>query len=93
MKNNRTDTQSTQLEGHEMTDKAKNLISSTFDIMKENLKVCDLSGMTHNSIRITDMARALKEQNKISSNDYLDIINKLDDIVSNSTRDCKCMKR
>ena len=85
--------QSTQPEGHEITEMTKNLIGSTFDIMKENLKVCDLSGMTHNSIRITDRARALKEQNKISSNDYLDIINKLDDIVSNSTRDCKCMKR
>jgi len=85
--------QSIQSEEHDVITKSKERIGLRFDTIKENLRMCDLSSMAHNAIRITDNARALKEQNKISSNDYLDIINKLDNIVSNSIRDCKCEKR
>ena len=91
--NNSIAMQSIQSEENDMITKSKERIGLRFDTIKQNLRICDLSSMTHNAIRIADNARALKEQNKISSNDYLDIIDKLDNIVSNSIRDCKCEKR
>ena len=52
----------------ELVNKTKDSIELTFGKINANIKVCDLIGMTRSMVRITDNARALKEQNGITSN-------------------------
>ncbi len=72
--------------------KIKSTIELTFGKINADVKQCDIFGMANSMIRITDNARALKELGKITSNEHLDIINKMDDIITNASRTCKCKK-
>ncbi len=72
--------------------KIKSTIELTFGKINTDIKRCDIFGMANSMIRITDNARALKELGKITSNEHLDIINKMDDIITNASRTCKCKK-
>lgn len=68
----------------------KDSIEITFVKINADAKQCILFGMAKGMIRITDNARALKEQNAITSNEYLDIINRMDDIIEDVSKNCKC---
>jgi hypothetical protein len=68
----------------------KDSIELTFVKINADAKQCILFGMAKGMIRITDNARALKEQNAITSNEYLDIINRMDNIITDVSRNCKC---
>lgn len=72
--------------------KTKNTIELIFGKINADAKQCNLVGMANGMVRITDNARALKEQSAITSNDYLDIINRIDDIITDTSRNCKCKK-
>ena len=70
--------------------KTKDTIELIFGKTNADAKQCILFGMAKGMIRITDNARALKEQNAITSNEYLDIINRMDNIITDVSRNCKC---
>ena len=70
--------------------KTKDTIELIFGKTNADAKRCILFGMAKGMIRITDSARALKEQNAITSNEYLDIINRMDDMITDVSRNCKC---
>lgn len=70
--------------------KTKDTIELIFGKINADAKQCILFGMARGMIKITDNARALKEQNAITSNEYLDITNRMDDIITNVSRNCKC---
>jgi len=72
--------------------KTKDTIELIFGKIDADVKQCILFGMAKGMIRITDNARALKEQNAITSNEYLDIINRMDNIITDVSRNCKCQK-
>jgi hypothetical protein len=55
--------------------KTKDTIELIFGKINADAKQCILFGMARGMIKITDNARALKEQNAITSNGYLDIFN------------------
>lgn len=70
--------------------KTKDTIELIFGKINADAKQCILFGMAKGMIRITDNTRALKEQNAITSNEYLDIINRMDNIITDVSRNCKC---
>ncbi len=70
--------------------KTKDTIELIFGKTSADAKQCILFGMAKGMIRITDNARALKEHDAITSNEYLDIINRMDDIITDVSRNCKC---
>jgi len=70
----------------------KNRIGLIFGKISADAKDCNLTGMANGMVRITDNARALKEQNAITSNEYLDIIDRIDGIITDTSRSCKCKK-
>lgn len=72
--------------------KTKSRIELMFGKIKTDVERCSLTGMADGMVRITDNGRALKEQNAITSNEYLDIINRIDDIITDVSRKCKCKK-
>ncbi len=72
--------------------KTKDTIEIIFGKINADAKQCILFGMAKGMIRITDNARALKEHNGITSNEYLDIINRMDNIITEVSRNCKCKK-
>jgi hypothetical protein len=70
--------------------KTKNTIELMFGMINHNIIQCDLVGMANGMVRITDNARALKEQDAITSNEYMDIINRIDKIITDASSKCKC---
>ncbi len=80
------------LEEEQRISKSKDTINFIFTTISVHTGQCDLTGMSRNMIRIADHARALKEQDAITSNEHLDIINKMDNIITEVSRNCKCRK-
>ena len=72
--------------------KSKDTIELIFGKINADTKQCDLAGMSSSMIRIADHARALKEQDAITSHEHLDIIDRMDSIISQASRNCKCKK-
>lgn len=72
--------------------KTKDTIELTFGKISADVKQCDLIGMAKSMVRITDNARALKDQDAITSNQYLDIIDRIDNIIADVMTRCKCKK-
>lgn len=72
--------------------KIKDTIELIFGKISADAKQCNLIGMASGMVRITDNARALKEQDAITSNQYLDVINRIDNMITNVSRNCKCKK-
>lgn len=54
------------------------------------LDKCDLIGMMKDISRIVDNSRAMKDDNIISSNEYLGIIDRIDNVVGDANINCKC---
>ncbi len=80
------------LEEEQHISKTKSDIEILFVKVNADAKQCILFGMAKGMVRITDHARALKEQNSISSNEYLDIIGRVDNIIDDVSNKCKCKK-
>ena len=70
--------------------KIKDSIELTFGKINSDIKQCNLAGMARSMIRITDNTRTLKDQNAITSNQYLDIINRMDGMITEVSINCKC---
>jgi hypothetical protein len=80
------------LEEEQNISKTKDRIENLFAKVNADASQCILFGMANGMVRITDNARMLKEQNIITSNEYLDIIDKIDNIITDVSRKCKCKK-
>ncbi len=80
------------LEEEQHISKTKADIENLFVKVNADVKQCILFGMARGMVRITDHARALKEQNAISSNEYLSIIDRVDNIIEDVSNKCKCKK-
>lgn len=80
------------LEEEQNIRKTKDRIELIFGKISADVGQCNLFGMANGMVRITDNARVLKEQDAITSNEYLDIINKIDNIITDTSRKCKCKK-
>lgn len=72
--------------------KTKDVIENIFGKITADAEQCNLVGMANGMVRLTDNARALKEQNAMTSNEYLDIIDRIDNIIVISSKGCKCKK-
>lgn len=72
--------------------KTKDTIELIFGKISTDTKQCDLASMSSSMIRIADHARALKEQDAITSHEHLDIIDRMDNIIIQVSRNCKCRK-
>lgn len=70
----------------------KDRIENLFVKINADATQCILFGMASGMVRITDNARMLKERNVITSNEYLDIIDKMDNIITDTSGKCKCKK-
>lgn len=80
------------LEEDQNISKTKDRIENLFTKINADAAQCILFGMASGMVRITDNARMLKEQNAITSNEYLDIIDKIDNIIIEVSGKCKCKK-
>lgn len=80
------------LEEEQNISKTKDRIENLFVKINADAKQCILFGMANGMVRIIDNARVLKEQNAITSNEHLDIIDKIDNIITDVSRRCKCEK-
>lgn len=72
--------------------KIKDSIELTFGKINVDIKKCNLVGMARSLVRITDNSRALKDQNGITSGEYLDIINRIDNMITDASKNCRCKK-
>jgi hypothetical protein len=72
--------------------KTKDRIDNLFVKVNADAKMCILFGMADGMVRIADNARVLKEQNAITSNVHLEIIDKIDNIIADVSKKCKCKK-
>ena len=72
--------------------KSKDTIALIFDTISVYTEQCDLAGISRNMIRIADHARALKDQYAITSNEHLDIIDRMDNIITEVSKNCTCRK-
>ena len=72
--------------------KTKDRIKLIFDKIRADAEQCNLFGMANGMTGIADNARSLKEQSAITSNDHLDIIDKIDNIITDTSKRCKCKK-
>jgi len=73
--------------------KTKITIELLFGKINADIERCNIIGMTRSMVRITDNARALKEQNAMNPTEYLNIIDRIDNILSDASRRCKCGKK
>jgi hypothetical protein len=80
------------LEEEQNISRTKDRIKLIFDKIMADAEQCNLFGMANGMTRIADSARALKEQAAITSNEHLDIIDKIDNIITDTSKMCKCKK-
>lgn len=80
------------LEEDQNISKTKDRIELIFGKISADVEQCNLFGMANGMVRLTDNARFLKDQDAMTSNEYLDIINRIDDIIMETSRKCKCKK-
>lgn len=80
------------IEEEQNISRTKDRIKLIFDKIRADAEQCNLFGMANGMTRIADSARALKEQDAITSNEHLDIIDKIDNIITDTSKRCKCKK-
>ena len=68
-------------------------IELRFGKIAHEIDVCELSGITKDSVIIVDHARALKENSLISPTKYLKIIDRVNENIDITDKKCICKKR
>jgi hypothetical protein len=48
--------------------------------------------MANGIVRLTDNARTLRDRDAMTSNEYLDVIDRIDNIIIDTSKRCKCKK-